>query len=52
MKLEQIESLRLKIADARADEWRKYPSIRLTDVLADPLATDIIFDAITDLIDS
>lgn len=50
--LEQIESLRHKIAEARASGWRRYPSIRLAEIVADPRAAAIVFQTITDLIDN
>ncbi|GAA1711524.1 hypothetical protein GCM10009745_69530 [Kribbella yunnanensis] len=50
--LEQIESLKHKLEEARASDWRRYPSIRLAEVVADPRAADIVLKAITELIDS
>jgi len=50
-KLEQLSSMKRKVAEARAAGWRKYPSIRLDDVLSDSRATEIVFEAIADLID-
>jgi hypothetical protein len=40
-----------KVAEARTAGWRKYPSIRLDDVLSDARATEIVFEAIAELID-
>ncbi|MEU4293822.1 hypothetical protein AB0E63_36860 [Kribbella sp. NPDC026596] len=50
-KLEEIAALKHKIADARAAGWRKYPSVRLVDVVSDAHATETVFEAITELID-
>ncbi len=49
--LEEISALKHKIAEARSAGWRKYPSIRLVDVVSDPRATETVFEAITELID-
>jgi hypothetical protein len=48
-KLQQIPSMKHKVADARASGWKKYPSLYLADVAADPTSKAAVFDAITEL---
>jgi hypothetical protein len=49
--LEKIPSLRAKISDARASDWRKYPSVYLVDVAGFPEREQALFDAVTALVD-
>ncbi|MFI6681748.1 hypothetical protein [Kribbella sp. NPDC050470] len=46
-----MPALKPKLAEARAAGWRKYPSVRLVDVVATPRATEVVFEAITQLTD-
>jgi hypothetical protein len=45
-RLEKIPSIRTKITDARATNWRKYPSLYLADIARDDDAVAAMFDAI------
>lgn len=49
-RLEQIPTLRAKIADARSSDWKKYPSVYLGDVAGHPEHEQAIVDAISELI--
>lgn len=49
--LERIPSLAGKIADARANDWRKYPSVPLADVAPDPVQVERLVDGIRVLTD-
>lgn len=49
--LESIPPLKQKIAEARASEWRKYPSLHIADVASDGAAIDTVFEAIDMLSD-
>jgi hypothetical protein len=44
--LETIPALKTKIADARANDWRKYPSVYLDQVATDQAAITTLFEAI------
>ncbi len=48
--LESIPSLQPKIAAARATNWKKYPSLYLSDVATDKTKVEHIFDALTDML--
>ncbi len=48
--LEAIPSLAVKIAEARASDWNKYPSLYLGDLASDEEQVKLIFDAIGDLL--
>lgn len=49
--LARIPAMKPKIDEARASGWKKYPSVYLPDVVADPASVEAIFDAITALVD-
>ena len=50
--LETIPSMRAKIAEARANDWKKYPSVYLPDVSGNPAHEEALFEAITVLLES
>ncbi len=50
--LARIPSLRSKLADARAVDWKKYPSVYLADVAGHQDQEDAIFSAITSLLEA
>ena len=45
-RLGQIPSMAGKIADARAADWRKWPSVYLPDIADDPASVEALLDAI------
>jgi hypothetical protein len=48
--LETIPSLKSKIADARASDWKRYPSLYLADIAGEAARTQVALDAIADLL--
>jgi hypothetical protein len=50
--LESVPAMAPKIAEARINEWNKYPSVYLTDVAGSSRDVDALFQAIDALIDT
>jgi hypothetical protein len=50
--LESVGPLASKIADARANAWKKYPSVYLADIAESSADVKAIFDAVTALTDA
>lgn len=50
--LEKIPSMKHKIAEARASDWKKYPTMRLEEVAGRTELEQALFDAITVLVDA
>ena len=50
--LESVEPLAPKIADARANGWKKYPSVYLADIAESSADATAIFDAVAALTDA
>jgi hypothetical protein len=49
--LESIPAMAPKIAGARANDWKKYPSVYLTDVVTSPTDMEALFNAIAILLE-
>ena len=50
--LESVGPLASKIADARANGWKKYPSLYLADIAESSADVTAIFDAVAALTDA